>query len=368
MAPASAMLQGLNVIQQSPQPSFVDQNDLANEPLSQDLAAHLELWSSVNFASDEPLPSIHDRDSVDCLDNTYDSSKSPSSRQQQPSSTRIDPTLPSPSSTPVFLNYDSYLPGFPASATDAFSVPTAFGDMFFPPGSGGHDTNDSSSIVDPSLSLGHFTNAGPTLSSLNTLFKHDHQQHQNRVTALVRPRSSAGSDLPAPAAKKPRIVTGGAAASSRAKSAFTSPSQTNTSFGGDDANDSSDEHDSPTPSATSKTTGTAAAGGKKDISTPISATEDKRRRNTAASARFRLKKKEREQAMEKRAKELEGRVGELERECEALRRENGWLKGLVVGVTGVSPAEAAGLPGFVSPPQLSSSSGPVSTTAGVKRD
>ncbi|KAF8184943.1 hypothetical protein K438DRAFT_1436340, partial [Mycena galopus ATCC 62051] len=58
--------------------------------------------------------------------------------------------------------------------------------------------------------------------------------------------------------------------------------------------------------------------------------EDKRRRNTAASARFRLKKKEREAALETRAKELEGRVNELERECEGLRRENGWLKGLVV--------------------------------------
>ncbi|EIN11541.1 hypothetical protein PUNSTDRAFT_15694, partial [Punctularia strigosozonata HHB-11173 SS5] len=58
--------------------------------------------------------------------------------------------------------------------------------------------------------------------------------------------------------------------------------------------------------------------------------EDKRRRNTAASARFRAKKKEREQALEKRAKDMEQRVSELERECEALRRENGWLKGLVV--------------------------------------
>ncbi|KAI0029875.1 hypothetical protein K488DRAFT_79912 [Vararia minispora EC-137] len=72
----------------------------------------------------------------------------------------------------------------------------------------------------------------------------------------------------------------------------------------------------------------------------MSATEDKRRRNTAASARFRLKKKEREAALEKRARELEARVGELERECEGLRRENGWLKGLVVGVTGVGVAAA----------------------------
>ncbi|KAG6866407.1 hypothetical protein C0991_004692 [Blastosporella zonata] len=70
----------------------------------------------------------------------------------------------------------------------------------------------------------------------------------------------------------------------------------------------------------------------------ISPAEDKRRRNTAASARFRLKKKEREAALEGKAKELEARVNELERECEGLRRENGWLKGLVVGVTGAAQA------------------------------
>ncbi|KAI0318895.1 hypothetical protein OF83DRAFT_1113575 [Amylostereum chailletii] len=75
--------------------------------------------------------------------------------------------------------------------------------------------------------------------------------------------------------------------------------------------------------------------------TPLSAAEDKRRRNTAASARFRLKKKEREAALETKAKELESRVSELERECEGLRRENGWLKGLVVGVTGVGAGAAA---------------------------
>jgi len=73
-----------------------------------------------------------------------------------------------------------------------------------------------------------------------------------------------------------------------------------------------------------------------DETQPVSAVEDKRRRNTAASARFRLKKKEREAALESKAKELEARVNELERECEGLRRENGWLKGLVVGVTGAA--------------------------------
>ena len=78
-----------------------------------------------------------------------------------------------------------------------------------------------------------------------------------------------------------------------------------------------------------------------DGSAPLSASEDKRRRNTAASARFRLKKKEREVALETKAKELEQRVAELERECEGLRRENGWLKGLVVGVTGAGAAQSS---------------------------
>jgi len=32
-------------------------------------------------------------------------------------------------------------------------------------------------------------------------------------------------------------------------------------------------------------------------------------------------------------------VGELEKECEGLRRENGWLKGLVVGVTGAGAVQ-----------------------------
>lgn len=76
---------------------------------------------------------------------------------------------------------------------------------------------------------------------------------------------------------------------------------------------------------------------------PMSMAEDKRRRNTAASARFRAKKKEREVALEQRSKDLEGRVAELERECEQLRRENGWLMGLVVGVTG-SGGTVPGLP------------------------
>ncbi|GAA5953188.1 hypothetical protein JCM3765_007436 [Sporobolomyces pararoseus] len=61
--------------------------------------------------------------------------------------------------------------------------------------------------------------------------------------------------------------------------------------------------------------------------------EDKRRRNTAASARFRVKKKQREQALEQTAKELQDRVAELEKDVEALRTENGFLRGLITDKT-----------------------------------
>ncbi|KAF7359378.1 BZIP domain-containing protein [Mycena sanguinolenta] len=84
----------------------------------------------------------------------------------------------------------------------------------------------------------------------------------------------------------------------------------------------------------------------------VSVAEDKRRRNTAASARFRLKKKEREAALETKAKELEGRVNELERECEALRRENGWLKGLVVGVTSGNVQQQQNFPADIGLPDI----------------
>ncbi|KAK7064544.1 cytochrome C oxidase assembly protein COX19 [Favolaschia claudopus] len=58
--------------------------------------------------------------------------------------------------------------------------------------------------------------------------------------------------------------------------------------------------------------------------------EDKRQRNTAASARFRIKKKQRTLALERTVSDLSGRADELEREAADLRRENGWLKEIVM--------------------------------------
>ncbi|TAQ85925.1 hypothetical protein B7494_g5760 [Chlorociboria aeruginascens] len=64
-------------------------------------------------------------------------------------------------------------------------------------------------------------------------------------------------------------------------------------------------------------------------SSRVAAEEDKRRRNTAASARFRVKKKQREQALERSAKEMSDKVSALEGRISQLETENKWLKNLI---------------------------------------
>lgn len=60
------------------------------------------------------------------------------------------------------------------------------------------------------------------------------------------------------------------------------------------------------------------------------AEEDKRRRNTAASARFRIKKKLKEQEMERSTKQMQNRIEELETKVRQLEMENKWLKNLAI--------------------------------------
>ncbi|OMH79368.1 Transcription factor zip1, partial [Zancudomyces culisetae] len=60
------------------------------------------------------------------------------------------------------------------------------------------------------------------------------------------------------------------------------------------------------------------------------AAEDKRQRNTAASARFRIKKKMKEQMLEKKTFELSQKLSEMETKLKEMEMENGWLRRLVV--------------------------------------
>ncbi|MCJ1475403.1 hypothetical protein MMC13_004065 [Lambiella insularis] len=80
-----------------------------------------------------------------------------------------------------------------------------------------------------------------------------------------------------------------------------------------------------------------------DDSSRAAAEEDKRRRNTAASARFRVKKKQREQALEKTAKEMTDRADTLEARIAQLEMENKWLRNLVVEKTSKGKEDVAEL-------------------------
>lgn len=62
----------------------------------------------------------------------------------------------------------------------------------------------------------------------------------------------------------------------------------------------------------------------------LTALEDKKRRNTAASARFRIKKKMKEQQMELKSKELQDKVYSLEKKLMTLEMENKCLKKLII--------------------------------------
>ncbi|KAJ3118321.1 hypothetical protein HDU96_002478 [Phlyctochytrium bullatum] len=97
----------------------------------------------------------------------------------------------------------------------------------------------------------------------------------------------------------------------------------------------------PAPASTSESpdpeddAGPSTAG----PSRPVTDEDDKRRRNTAASARFRAKKKLREQAMERMAREMTIKVDMLERKLVEMDQEVVWLRKLVADRDGVEKLE-----------------------------
>ncbi|KAI2785691.1 Regulatory protein cys-3 [Penicillium oxalicum] len=107
----------------------------------------------------------------------------------------------------------------------------------------------------------------------------------------------------------------------------------------------------PTPaqSAASPSSSTTSVKRKSSKVTPTSseeaarimAEEDKRRRNTAASARFRVKKKMREQALERSLKETTDKNEALEARVSQLELENHWLRGLIMEKNGTEERNEA---------------------------
>jgi len=283
-----ANIQGLNVIQ--PQQADSQSQYL----LSADIAAQLDLWTNLSFDADESSlsrPKNDEKIDGKNVEEKEEDTQSPKSRSEKAVHDGHDNVV---MATNLGSNISQPLSG--VSHLPAF------------------DLNSLLSGFNPYANLSQHTNSNvaPSLAQLLTFHAQD----------FLPPVPIPPTSAPAPSAAPPASIP---------VSADETPSKR---FRTRKSSVSSPE--------------TLTADGQ---AMAIAAAEDKRRRNTAASARFRLKKKEREAALEGKAKELEARVSELEKECEGLRRENGWLKGLVVGVTGAAQGPVVNSP----PPSLSPS-------------
>ncbi|EGO00325.1 hypothetical protein SERLA73DRAFT_180850 [Serpula lacrymans var. lacrymans S7.3] len=287
-------LQGLNVVHAAPPAAPVsDAQDLLSAPPFSDFTAQLDLWTNLAFESDEPLD----------YSSAGKGKRKLSASQEEQELEEEDPA--------GLASHDGHEnvvhpQGAPASQFDLNALLSGFGiDPYLLPSA---QLNTQSQPAPPQSHPQSAT--APTLAQLLAL-----HAAQTNAYPLIQQQLPSGDST---AAAHPPHPVPAAPPTKRARTRKNSVSFLDNS-----------EPASPEASTTGAYTDGSSSG-----AAPMSASEDKRRRNTAASARFRLKKKEREAALEQRAKELEGRVSELERECEGLRRENGWLKGLVVGVTG----------------------------------
>lgn len=344
MAPSN--LQGLNVVHPLPPSNpYLSDADLLSVPFP-DLSAQLDLWTNLNFQSDEPLHSTRSGESSSSKKDTSDGRKRGTlddheddreryndpdddvqrsgiaethSHENVVMGTVLPPTASSSSgghpSVPPF-DINSLLATF---GIDPFMAPPA--PM---PAQAPSPANTIAQLLSLHASSFRPGPSQPMLPSVQPGPAQSPPQHQ--------------SQAPSPAS--PAMTTTNKRARTVRHNSVSVPSVSVES-----------------PQAESPEDGSSP--------TPLNASEDKRRRNTAASARFRLKKKEREAALERKAKELEVRVSELEKECEALRRENGWLKGLVVGVTGAGAVQQQQQQ--IQQQHQQSASPPPSDALGVKR-
>lgn len=311
-------VQGLNEIDTttSPKSYSSDSRDLLNFPNYSDFNAQLDLWTTISFESEDHL--------------LRRGGTSHSSEGKSPGSEGDDDEASSKESDVLYPGdaHENVVTGVPLPAQNTASVSTSGPRQIQQP-------------LDLATLLSSF--------GVNPLGIQLQQQLQQQLQ--LQPPTPAGTAIPANMPALAQLLSLPLPTSPQTQT----PTPTSPAPGTQAQLNKQSPPAPKRPRVTKTSTDTGASPNdtaNEYNPTPPNPTEDKRRRNTAASARFRLKKKEREAALEKKAKELEVKVSELEKECEGLRRENGWLKGLVVGVTGVA-----------APPQLSS----LDIRAGTKR-
>lgn len=330
-----ANIQGLNIVQ--PQQASSDSQDLLSGQTFPDISAQLDLWTNLSFDNEEASLSRNDEEmynkSVEEDEEDVTSPVTPSGEKAI-----HDGHVNVVTATNLGTNLTSKLPQ-PAAGHSV------------PPQLPAFDINTllSGFGIDPFTNLSQQPNGAiaPSLAQLLAL-----HSHAPSFPSAISPSFSHHPAQPTAAfARLPQLGL----------TAHSSPTTSTSTI----TTEETSAKRPRTRKASISNAGSPEGMPQDGHGMTLAAAEDKRRRNTAASARFRLKKKEREAALEGKAKELEMRVNELERECEGLRRENGWLKGLVVGVTGAAQAPVVPTP----PSSLSAShlASITSATTGSKR-
>jgi hypothetical protein len=304
-----ANLKGLNVVQ--PQQASSDSQDLLSGQSFPDISAQLDLWTNLTFDVEDNNPTRRDEDKLHLRQAEGDENEA-----------KLRASIGSENAV-----QDGHADSVTAANLSQNAPRNSSQSTVLPPLQS-FDLNALLSGIgfDPYAHLAQQANANTITPSLAQLLALHSQNQIQPFSQYAVPSSTTFNPMASP--HQNSLAPPSSSAAMPETGSLTS------------------EEPQTKRSRTRKTSVSSSDTLSPDVQTvTIAAAEDKRRRNTAASARFRLKKKEREAALEGKAKELEARVSELERECEGLRRENGWLKGLVVGVTGAAQA-----PVVTSPP------------------
>lgn len=366
--------------------SGFDFSGLGNSPLSDDLKAQLEAWTNVSFGGDENHHSSSSSSSSgqggrdSSLDNnstnyfnvvgSEDTKKDPSPYAKRPfgnfssnyqalergfeafaGASGVKENTQSTASTPAQQQILSQAPNAHLTTNTPVSSATT-------PGSNNNSNNNESwqsslPVFDFTKSFGPLdTAAYPMLPEFaqnlaqqqaQTIQLHKQQQQQAALASQAStPSSVADNTVPPPPAKRQRTNASSSSASPATKARETSE--------GDASSNTESYVDANGVLVKRQPLLTKAAILAQQLEelknkqgrTPeeeairqaelnrIAAEDDKRRRNTAASARFRVKKKQREAALEDTINELKAKVSTIEQELAKTKNENTFLRDLVI--------------------------------------
>lgn len=353
-------------------------------------ANQLSLWTNASFSFDGPMghallaedekdgkPSQSDEEKRE--DEERNRQRAASSAHSNAAREKLLAVDREPMSMPTGFDLPSSMPSLPSMPTGTAPSPQApwLGAPGPPPAPAAPETTHASAQgaesahwdLTSTLALQYLLSKNPNVVA-NLWSQNQNQSSAPGPSTAAPPASVPWTPSPSTSMPPPPAPTLSSSAPPAAPPSLqrkrSSSSVEATSTSGAEESRLADEASQPGASGTrARSTGSSLADRVKLVDTGnpeadakanrLAIEEDKRRRNTAASARFRIKKKQREAALEMSARELESQVHELKQENERLRTENEWLRRLITvrpeGLSAVmsAPVGQAPYPGLLPP-------------------